>query len=131
MVCSFSAVARPLHITNAAQTAEHAARLNQESVGSARVADGFLDLGRLGVEAGAQRRDLRVNRLPFAFELAPSAGDFLLTLEYLGALARLLGDARGAGQDAGEPGINVGQLRAVAGQDEFPDLIGMRRAARL
>lgn len=117
-------------ITTVAQITEHGARLNQKIVGNARLADGFFDFSGFGIEGRAQRRDLRFGRFSFAVEFAHSAGDFLLTRKRFSALARLLGDARGAGQHAGESGINVSQVRAVVGQGEFADLVGMRRAAR-
>ena len=72
---------------------------------------------------------MRFHHSMFAFELAPFAFDFLLPRQYFSALARLLRDARGAGQDAGDSRIDVSQLRAVIGQSEFADLIRVRHAA--
>ena len=88
------------------------------------------DVG-LVLELAPQRGRLRLDRLAPRLEVDPALLEVLQPCRAVGALLRLLGLARGAGEHALRPDVDVGQLDALVGEEELADLVGVRHPAGL
>src|SRR3954468_12057025 len=94
-------------------------------------------LGRPGglfpdpLELVPQRRELGLDRGAPPLQLAAPAALLPLSHDRRGPLPGLLGQAHRAGEDALRADVDVPQLDAAIGEQEFADLVGVRHAAGL
>src|SRR4051794_19076807 len=83
------------------------------------------------LELAPQHRELGLDRGPPPLELATPAVPLPLAKDRLGPLPGLLRQAHRAGEDTLRADVDVPQLDAPIGEQEFADLVGMRHAAGL
>src|SRR3954464_6957156 len=82
-------------------------------------------------ELAPQRRELGLDRGAPPLQVATHAALLPLSLDRRGPLPGLLGQAHRAGEDALRADVDVPQLDAAIGEQEFADLVGVRHAAGL
>ena len=82
----------------------------------------------LGVELGPELHDLRLHDPAVPVEFFLQAVGLLRARDGLGMLLQLLHNAGHAGVHRARAYIYVDEIDALVGNDEFPDLVGMRHA---
>ena len=91
-----------------------------------RLVDGLFEFLLLSVQFRKHSRNLGFHRELPGFKLPLSSFDFLCALFFLLPVNRFLSKPGSTGQNASGADINIDEMYALGGQNEFPDLVGVQ-----